>query len=40
MTVDVSCDVSLASLSLFRVPGSRTVKASSTETINVFRGIG
>ncbi len=40
VTVDVSCEVSLSSLSLLRVPGSRTVKASSTETIDVFRGIG
>ena len=39
VTVDVSCEVSLTSLSLLRVPGSRTEKASATETIDVFRGV-
>lgn len=40
VTVEVSCEVSLSSLSLLRLPGSKTVKATSTETIDVFRGLG
>ena len=39
VTTDVTCNVSLASLSLLRVPGTRTVEASATETIDVFRGL-
>jgi Flp pilus assembly protein TadG len=40
VTVDVSCDVSLASLSLIRVPGRQTVSATATEVIDVYRGAG
>jgi len=40
VTVEVSCDVSLASLSLIRVPGQQTVSATATEVIDVYRGVG
>jgi Flp pilus assembly protein TadG len=40
VTVTVSCDVDLSEASLIGVPGTKTVKATATEIIDVYRERG
>lgn len=37
---EVACTVSLADLSLLRVPGARTVRAAFSEPVDAYRGLG